>query len=289
MTLRHFLIFVLICVVWGFSNVLSKIVIDHWSIPPLFFAALRFSLVALVTLPWLLPMPRPYLRVATIGLLLGAGNFALLFMGLQSASPSSVAIVIQIGVPFTTLLSILILGERIRWRRALGIVLTLLGVLIVLWSPQGLELSAGLWFVVGAALSGSLGAVLMKQTENVAPLRFQAWVGLVSFLPLAGASILFEHDQWALAADAGWRFAAALLFSAIVVSVVAHSAYFWMIGHYEANLVAPLTLLTPLSTIGFGVLITGDHIDIRMVAGALLAFIGVLIVALRTKKPESIP
>src|SRR5690606_12642511 len=125
-------------------------------------------------------MPRPRLRVVGIGLLLGAGNFALLFLGLQSASPSAVAIVIQIGVPFTTLLSIFILGERIRWRRGLGIALTLLGVLIVLWSPQGIELSAGLWFVIGAAFAGSLGAVLMKRTENVAPLRFQAWVGLVS-------------------------------------------------------------------------------------------------------------
>lgn len=286
---RDFVIFILICLVWGFSNVLSKIVIDHWSVPPLFFAALRFSLVALVTLPWLLPMPRPRLRVAAIGLLLGAGNFALLFLGLQSASPSAVAIVIQIGVPFTTLLSIFILGERIRWRRGLGIALTLLGVLIVLWSPQGIELSAGLWFVIGAALAGSLGAVLMKRTENVAPLRFQAWVGLVSFLPLACASAFWEQGQWAAAAEAGWRFAAALLFSAIVVSVVAHSAYFWMISRYEANLVAPLTLLTPLSTIGFGVLLTGDDINLRMVAGAVLAFIGVLIVALRTRKPEPLP
>lgn len=284
MRLRDFLILVLVCLVWGYSNVLSKIVIGHWGVPPLFFAAVRFAIVALVTLPWLLPMPRPRLRIVVIAILMGAGNFALLFLGLQTASPSAVAVVIQIGVPFTTLLSIVMLNERIHWRRWLGIGLTLAGVVLVVWKPEGMELSAGLWFVVAAAFAGSLGAVLMKRTDSVAPLRFQAWVGLVSFAPLGLASALFETNQWASAYAAGWGFAAALAFAALVVSVAGHTAYYWLIGRYEANLLSPLTLMTPLATIGFGVWLTNDHIDARMIAGAALAFIGVLIVALRTKK-----
>ena len=50
----------------------------------------------------------------------GRGNFALLFIGLQTASPSMAAVVIQAGVPITTLLSVLILHERIHWRRGAG-------------------------------------------------------------------------------------------------------------------------------------------------------------------------
>lgn len=283
MRLRDFLILALICLVWGYSNVLSKIVIGHWGVPPLFFAAIRFAVVAAVTLPWLLPMPKPPARIIAIAILMGAGNFALLFLGLQTASPSAVAVVIQIGVPFTTLLSILMLGERIHWRRGVGIALTLAGVVLVVWKPEGMELSAGLWFIVAAAFAGSLGAVLMKRTDSVAPLRFQAWVGLISFAPLAVASALFETNQWESATAAGWGFVAALLFAALVVSVIGHSAYYWLIGKYEANLLAPLTLMTPLATIGFGVWLTDDHIDARMIIGAALAFIGVLIVALRTK------
>lgn len=283
MRLRDFLILALICLVWGYSNVLSKIVIGHWGVPPLFFAAARFAIVALVTLPWLLPMPKPPARIVAIAILMGAGNFALLFIGLQTSSPSAVAVVVQIGVPFTTLLSIVMLGERIHWRRGLGISLTLAGVILVVWKPEGVTLSAGLWFVVAAAFAGSLGAVLMKRTDSVAPLRFQAWVGLVSLAPLALASALFETNQWQAAHQAGWGFVAALLFAALVVSVMGHSAYYWLIGKYEANLLSPLTLMTPLATIGFGVWLTGDQIDMRMIIGAALAFIGVLIVALRTK------
>ena len=280
MSVRDFLLLVTICVVWGFSNVVSKIVVGDWQVPPLFFAALRFAMVLAVTLPWLRPLPRPVWRIVVVGLLMGAGNFALLFIGLQTASPSAVAVVVQVGVPITTLLSVLILGERIHWRRGLGIALTLAGVVIVVWRP-GFALSAGLIFVVGAAFAGSLGAIMMKQMDEIAPLRFQAWVGLTAVVPLTIATVLFEQNQWPSVIAAGWPFVAAILFSALIVSVCAHTAYYGLIARHEANLLAPLTLITPLSTIALGVLITGDQLDQRMIIGSALALVGVLIVAVR--------
>lgn len=280
MALRDFALLVLVCLLWALSNIVSKIVVGDWQVPPLFFAALRFALVLLATLPWLLPVPRPLWRIAAVGLLMGGGNFALLFIGLQTASPSSAAIVIQAGVPITTLLSVLILKERIHWRRATGIALTLAGVLIVIWAPD-MPFSRGLIFVLAAAFAGSLGAILMKQMDEVAPLRFQAWVGLASLVPLAPASLMLETGQWQAVAAAGLPFLAALFFSALIVSVFAHTAYYGLIARYEANLLAPLTLMTPLATIALGVWITGDDLDARMLAGSGLALIGVLIIALR--------
>lgn len=280
MNLRDFVLLVGVCLIWGLSNVLSKVVVSTWQIPPLFFAAVRFGLVLAVTVPWLRPLPRQLGRTIAIGLLMGGGNFALLFIGLQTATPSATAVVIQAGVPITTLLSIMLLGERIHWRRALGIALTLVGVLIVVWQP-GFIISAGLLFVLGAAFAGSLGAILMKQADDLAPLRYQAWVALTSVVPLTLATLWLESGQWSASLAVGWPFVAALLFSALVVSVGAHTAYYGLIARYEANLLAPLTLITPLATIALGVLITGDQLDTRMIAGSAIALLGVLIVALR--------
>ncbi|MDQ2891806.1 MAG: DMT family transporter [Pseudomonadota bacterium] len=280
MRFRDFLLLVAVCLTWGFSNVVSKIVVGQWLVPPLFFAAVRFAVVVAATLPWLLPMPRPAWRLLAVGILMGAGNFALLFIGLQTASPSMAAVVIQAAVPITTLLSIVMLGERIRWRRGVGIGLTLAGVLLVVWRP-GFTVSHGLLFVLGAAAAGSLGAIMMKQMPAIAPLRFQAWVGMAGVIPLALASALVEHGQWQMSVAAGWPFVAAVLFSALIVSLCAHTAYYWLIARYEANLLAPLTLMTPLSTIALGVMITGDQLGGRMIAGAALALLGVLVIALR--------
>lgn len=283
MRVRDFFLLFAVCLVWAFNNVLSKIIVTDWAISPLFYASLRFALVAIVMLPWLLPMPRPAWRIVAIALCLGGGSFSLLFVGLQTVSPSEAAIILQLGVPFTMLLSVLVLGERIHWRRGLGITLTLAGVLIVTWRPGGLSLSTGLWFIAASAFAGAAGAVLMKQVDGVKPFRFQAWVGLVSATVLSLASALLERGQWDAAVATGWPLVAAVLFTALVVSVGAHSIYYYLIDRYEANLLAPLTLMTPLGTIGLGVLITNDHFDLRMAIGGGLAMLGVLIVALRRK------
>ncbi len=283
--LRDFLLLVGICLIWATNNVVSKVVVSDWQVPPLLYAAMRFAIVAAITLPWLRPMPRPAWRIVAVGLLMGGGSFALLFMALQTVSPSAAAVVSQAGVPITTLLSILILGERIHWRRGLGITLTLIGVLVVVWEP-GFAISAGLLLVLAAAASGSLGAVLMKQMGDIAPLRFQAWVGMSSALLLAPLAMLFETPDWGQLVAVDWPFVGAVLFSAVVVSVGAHTLYYVLIARYEANLIAPLTLITPLATIGLGVAITNDQLDTQMIVGSAIALTGVLIVAVRrTRAP----
>lgn len=285
MQLRDFLILIAVCLAWAVNNVVSKLVVSAWHVPPLLYGALRFGIVLLAVLPWLRPMPRPAWRILAVGLLMGGGTFALLFVGLKTVSPSEAAVVSQAGVPITTLLSIVMLGERIHIIRAAGISLTLVGVLMVVWEP-GFSVSAGMLLVLAAALCASLGAVMMKQMDEIAPLRFQAWVGLTGFAALTPLTLLIDRDSFHTVIDAGWPFLAALLYSALVVSVVAHTAYYLLIQRYEANLLAPLTLITPLATIGLGVLITGDRLDPQMIAGTAIALTGVLIVALRrTRAP----
>src|SRR5512140_2636103 len=212
MSLRDFGLLALVCLVWASNNIVSKYVVSHLGTPPLFYAAARFAVVAIATLPWLWPMPRPRLRLVLVALLMGGGNFALVFMGLKYATPSSVAVVSQLGVPITTLLSVLMLGEKIHWRRALGIGLTLAGVVTVMWSSTGISASVGLLYVVAASIAASFGAVMMKQIEGVRPLQFQAWVGFSSVWPLIALSALLEPGQVQAGLAAGWPLAACVLY-----------------------------------------------------------------------------
>lgn len=106
------------------------------------------------------------------------------------------------------------LGERIYWRRGLGIALTFVGGVLVMWDPiGGVPISGGLVLILGSAAVGSLAAVMMKQMEGVQPLRFQDWIRLASVVPLSFLTVVFETDQIPRAIDAGWAFVAALLFS----------------------------------------------------------------------------
>ena len=123
MSFRDFGLLVLVCLVWASNNIVSKYVVSHLGVPPLFYAGLRFGIVALATLPWLLPMPHPRGRLIAVAFLMGGCNFALICLGLKTSTPSAVAVVSQLGVPITTLLSMVML-RKIHWRRGLGIALT---------------------------------------------------------------------------------------------------------------------------------------------------------------------
>ena len=281
MALRDFALLVFVCLLWAANNIVSKFVVAYLHAPPLIYAALRFALVALAVFPWLRPAPRPLWRLLIIAVCMGAGSFAFMFIALKTISPSSSAIVAQLMVPTTTLLSFLMLGERLSRRRLLGMGMTLAGALLVMWDPHGLSIATGLLFALASVIAGSLGAVMMKQMEGVKPLTFQAWVGLASFAVLAPLSALTEPGAVAKVIEIGWPFWVAVVFSALVVSVFGHTAYYWLIQRYEANLISPLTLMTPLATIGLGVVITNDPFDARMAVGAAVALAGVLIIAMR--------
>jgi drug/metabolite transporter (DMT)-like permease len=281
MQLRDFAVLVAVCLTWGLNSFVAKVVVSQLGVPPLFYGCLRCLVITLAVFPWLYPMPHPRLRLVAASFLIGGGSFAIYFVGLRDATASSAAIVGQIGLPITTLLSVLMLGETIRWRRALGMVLSLAGTLLVVWDPAGLNLSKGLILVAVSAAAGSLGVILMKQIKGVQPLQFQAWAGLSAVFPLALASALLETGQIDNSIKGGWTFVACLAFSALIVSVIAHTAYYWLINRYEANLIAPLMLLSPISAIGFGVALLGDRLDTRMIIGAVITLVGVLIIALR--------
>jgi drug/metabolite transporter (DMT)-like permease len=281
MSVKDFALMVGICLIWAANNIVAKLIISQYGAPPMLFAAARFAIVALATIPWLFPAPRPLWRVMLVGILMGAGTFALFFIGLQTSSPSAAAIVGQLGLPLTTLLSVVMLGEVIHWPRRIGIGLTLIGVLIVMWNPDGLAASSGLIFIAGAAVAGSLGAVLMKQIDGVKPLRLQAWVGWTSLVLMAALSAFMEPGAVGVAIKIGWPFWLGVLFAGVMSSIIAHTVYYGLIQRYEANLIAPLTLMVPLFTIALGVVFTHDSFGVRMALGSAIALSGVLIVALR--------
>jgi drug/metabolite transporter (DMT)-like permease len=280
MSLRDLVLLVVICLVWAANNLMSKLIIAHFGAPPLFYTAVRFGVVALATLPWLFPAPRPLWRMIVVGLTLGGGSMALNFISLQTISSSTFAVLSQLNVPMATALSVVMLGERIRWERCLCMAMTLLGSMIIMWNPTGLAPTVGTLYVVAASFVAALGAVLIKQVEGVTPRQFQAWVGFSSVISLAALSAATETGQAAILMRAFWPFVAAVLISGLLVSVVAHTAFYGLVQRYEVNLLQPLTLITPLATIVMGVAITHDVFGPRMIVGSAIALAGVLMAAL---------
>lgn len=267
-------------IVWALNVVVSKIAIADLGAPPLFYAFLRSVIVALVLIPLLRPLPARLWQVLVIGLAISGGSFALLFMGLATASPSAAGVVSLTGAPMTVLFAILFLGERVRWRRGMGIGLAFGGVLFAMAGDNQMETSSGLLLVFLSALVGALGSVFVKRLA-LPSIRIQAWAAVASIAVLFPLTATMESGQVASLAEAPLALAGCLFFASVVVSVGAHTAYYRLLQEHDANLIVPLTLFTPILTIAFGAWLTGDAIGARLLVGGAIALLGVAIIVLR--------
>jgi drug/metabolite transporter (DMT)-like permease len=269
--------------IWGFNIVAVKLSADRF--PPVFLTFLRFLIVGLVVWPWLRIRSGGMGWLLTAAICSGGLQFALMYTGVaMSESMSSVAIGGQLGVPFATLLSVLLLGERIHWRRWLGIAMSFAGVVLIGFSPDVFSSWAGLLLIVIAAFTGAVGLVAIKRVPELEPLELQAWLAWGSVPLLLPLSLLLEDGQLASLTTAGVTGWSALLYSAVLASLVAHTSYFALIRRYPVSSVAPVTVLTPLFSVFFAVLILGDALDGRMLAGGLLTLSGVTVILARERR-----
>lgn len=269
--------------IWGFNLIASKVGVQHF--PPIFFTALRFAAMGLVLAPLLKIHRGQMSNVLAAALLTGPLAFALLFVGLDLVEDASaVAIASQLNVPFSTLLSVWLLGEVIRWRRTLGIVLAFAGMAIISFDPRVLSYRTGVLLVVLSCLVAAFGLIFVKRLRNIRPLELQAWIGAGGGPVLLLMSLAFESGQWEAVRTAHFTPWAALFFTTVMSSLIAHTAWYYLVGRYPVTSLSPLTLLSPLFGVFFGVTLLGDVLTPRMIIGGAVTLFGVFIVVKREKR-----
>ncbi|MEJ8571864.1 DMT family transporter [Microbaculum marinum] len=266
--------------VWGGSFVFTKLAM--FEIPPLLFVALRFLIVSLLLMRFLRWHPGQMHLVAGISFFTGALHFGLMNTGLAMAEDvAPVAIFVQLGVPFATLLSVFVLHERLGIWRISALIVAFSGVLVVGFDPAVFKYANALVFVAIGAFVMAVGTIFMRQVRGVPVYDMQAWIAIFAWPPLLVASLIFEGDPVPPLLSAGLAGWGGLLFVVLGTSLIGHAAYFYIMQRYEVGLTAPFMLLAPILGAAGGALFLGDVITWRMIVGGAMTLIGVLIITMR--------
>jgi len=278
-----------VCLIWALNLVITRWTVSVGDVPPIFFAGVRLGLVGLVLAPFLFPAPRQIGLMFLIGMGMGAVQFGLLFLGLANASASAAAVIGQLGVPITTIFSMMFLGEQIGWRRGIGIVMSFVGVMIIAIEPEGFSLTLGLIFLILAAVSSSAASVLMKRIEPMSAMKLQAWVGTFSVIPLMAMSFATETGQAEAVMSGDPLIYLSTAFAVLAVSIFGHGTFYRMIKKYDVTLISPLTLMTPIWGVVLGILLLGEPLTAKLIIGAAVALAGVGVIMMRRNRrfPEA--
>jgi len=280
---RDLLLLIGMNLIWGLNLISSKIGVGQF--PPIFFTALRFGSLALFLVPMLKIHRGQMTNLFAAAMLTGPAAFALLFAGIfLTEDAATVAVATQMSVPFSTLMSVLFLGETIRWRRIMGIVLAFAGIVIISFDPRVFAYWEGLALVVCSSFVSSLGLIFLKRLKGIKPLELQSWIALAGGSILLVLSLLLEAGQMTAIRNATWEGWGALFFTTVMSSLVAHTAWYFLVSRYPVTSLSPLTLLSPLFGIFFGVTLLHDQLTARMLVGGAVTLAGVLIVVLREQR-----
>ena len=119
LTPRDTLAAISVAVVWGLVFIAIKVGVGETS--PLMLSALRFVFARLPAVFFIAPPKAPAWKVALYGLLIGVGQFGVLFIAMGEGFPVGLtSLVIQLQVYFTVLIAWAALGERPRRMQAIG-------------------------------------------------------------------------------------------------------------------------------------------------------------------------
>lgn len=274
----HVVLAVALTVVWGLNYVAIRIGLDHF--PPLFFAALRFAIAGLPAL--LLPRPKiSTLSLGAISLTLYVGQIGLLFPGMQAGYPPGLAsLTVQVQAFFSVMLAAATLHELPKARQIIGMIVAFGGLALIAGTVGSNGVTfAGLALVLGSALSWAAGNVILRGTAKVDMFGLNAWIALLAAPPLLAVSFLVETPALDLASLSFWNWSGvgALIYVAVPTTIVGFWVWGELLKRYPTALVAPFTLLVPVTGMIASWLLLGESFGPVRLAGMALILTGLAV------------
>ena len=285
MTYREFTVLLLVCLIWGLHFIVMKLTVGYTA-DPLFYAAVRMSLVAIIMLPWLKWHGKLMKPILCAGLGYGALNYAFMFPALKYTTASTAAVMIELYVPFSIILSMIIFKDKIGRFKILGITLALVGVIIISFArpyeAAGPYYLFGVLLMIGAAFSEAVGAVLVKFVRSVGPLQLLSWFAVIGSIVLWPLTMLLESEQLkAFQPNNRLNFIFALAYSSLLVSIVAHGSYYWLLQRLPIYVVSTAGLMTTVIAVVASVLILNENLSPQLLFGGLIVLSGVGLILIR--------
>lgn len=278
MPARHLILAILVMVVWGTNFVVIKYALGI--LPPLLFAALRFTLVGFPAIFFLKRPAVPLRHLAAYGLLIGAGQFGLLYIAMNGhISPGIASLILQTQVVFTIALSMLISGDRLQPYQLGAVLLAGAGVTVIGLHAHGSVTPLGLALCIAAAASWAGGNVVARLSGRVNMLAYVVWSSLFSVPPLLALSLFFEGPA-AIGAglshlDGGTL--AAVIWQSAGNTMFGFSLWAWLLARHPAATVSPMALLVPVFGMGASALLLGEPLQDWKLAAATLVLGGLAV------------
>lgn len=283
--------------VWGSTYLGIALAIE--TMPPLLSAAARFlvagGILFLIARRVERDTPRPDRRqwafaLLTGTLLLSIGNGGVTWA--EQTVPTGIAALVIASIPlWVVVLDRVFFGARLTWRAVLGVAVGFVGI-AVLVNPvaAGRVDPAGGVVLLLAAIGWATGTVLSRGQALTVPPLVGAWMQMLAggaVLLVAGAANgeLGQVDLGGLSARSLGGFAYLVVFG----SLVAFSAYTWLLRNARTSLVATYAYVNPVVAVTLGWAVLGEGVGLRVLAAGAIIVASVALIVSAPPAPRAAP
>jgi drug/metabolite transporter (DMT)-like permease len=262
---------------------------SNMELPPLFGAALRFALAALLFFFIMRISGVPLVRgraavgAAIYGILGFGAAYAFLYYALVGLAAGTVAVVMAAVPLFTLIMAVLLGQERLSLRGIVGGGLAIAGIAILSLGTLGGDLSPTyLIAAILGAVAASASTVAAKALPNVHPLNMNA-IGMASgTLLLIIGSLLFQ-ERWVLPYETNtWL---ALGWLVVLGSVGLFQLFLYVIRRWTASATVYAVTAMPVVAVVLGAVMLGQPITPAVMVGGALVIFAVYVGAISRPKP----
>ena len=261
-----------------FRSVIIKFALIH--LPPLTLALLRFTL-AWFPLALFVPRPAvPWRNLAAYGVLIGAGQFGLLFTAMRAdITPGLASLVVQAQAFFTIGLAVWLSGEKVARYQIAALLLASAGIALIALHTDASATPLGLFLVLCAAASWAGGNMVARAAARVNMLHYVVWASLFAIPPLLIFALALEGwpamKAGVMAADAKtWG---AVVWQSVGNTMFGYGVWGWLLARHSAGSVAPLSLLVPVFGLAASALVLGEPLQPWKLAAFALVMAGLAV------------
>jgi len=283
------LAFAAIYLVWGSTYLAIRYSVE--TIPPLLTAGIRFSVAGTILFAWawargFRPKREHWMAGAVVGALFFLVSHGMLYWAEQTVASGLAALLIATEPMFILVLGWLTGQQRISLLSALGLGLGVLGVGLLTGAELAMKSSGllGLAAVLLASISWAAGVVVSPRlrlpADALARTAIPLVCGALMLLIAAGVSGEFKRAQWAAIS---LRSMLGLGYLIIFGSVVAFTAFTWLLQQCPPTLVATHTYANPVVAVLLGWLFASEPLNARVVL-ASLAILGAIVLIRRGER-----
>jgi len=281
------LLIIAISLLWGLNWPAMKLVVGElspWTFRVVCVAVAGLSLLGLARLTGERIVPPKHLWLPLVLLsVVHVSNWHMLTAFALTQIGGGRAAILAFTMPlWASLLGVLVLKERLRWRQVTALGLGLAGIALLLLPELGRTgvVPTGYLLMIGAAIAWGIGTVGQKLRQwQIGILALSGWQLVIGGVPIVVAWLILEPEpDLSRVTPLGL---AALAYVVFVALVFCFSSYIRLVSILPANIAAISTLAIPVVGLWSSALLLGEAVGITDVLALVLVVSALALVLLR--------